>query len=40
MQKKALKLGFKGAFVVKFNFDKSTNGIYKLNYPSKKVKST
>jgi len=42
MQKKALKLGFKGAFVVKFNFDKSTSGIYKLNYvdPSKKVKST
>jgi len=38
---KAVRKGYKDAFIAKFNFDKSTSDVYKLNYvnPAKKKKT-
>jgi N-acetylmuramoyl-L-alanine amidase len=38
---KAVRKGYKDAFIAKFNFDKSTSDVYKLNYvnPAKKHKT-
>jgi N-acetylmuramoyl-L-alanine amidase len=38
---KAVRKGYKDAFIAKFNFDKSTSDVYKLNYvnPAKKQKT-